>query len=88
MWTNPAAGLTTGQAARRLQVSPDTVKKWAARGYTGLDGEHHDLVVAGEFIRCGQVVKLYRYDSLLKAELATREHFNSRRPDRDEAFAA
>lgn len=77
-WVNGAAAFTTEQAARQLNLNADTVKKWARRGYIGLDGQRHHLVVAGQDRRG---VRLYRFDSLLKAEAATRlSGFSRRQP--------
>ena len=39
----PGGYITTEQAAELCGVKPVTVRNWILRGYTGLDGERHNL---------------------------------------------
>lgn len=75
-YANPDAGLTTGQAAARLEVSPDTAKKWARRGWLDPDGNHCTLTQVGTDDRGN---RLYRYADWLVAEKHTRRSPQSRR---------
>lgn len=76
LWTSPSVGLTTAEAARKLGVRDDTVKKWAARGWLDRDGQRRKLTVVSVDERG---VRRFRFADLLAAEKATRRHPNSRR---------
>lgn len=76
MYANPAAPLTTGQAAEVLGVSVHTAKKWAARGWLDPTGERRHLT---EVDRDARGNRRFRLRDWLDAEMHTRHSPQSRR---------
>lgn len=70
------AHLPRDVAAHAAGVSPETVKKWASRGWVDPDtGERRTLPVAG---RDWRGHPLYRYTDVMAAERATRRRGRKR----------